>query len=57
MQLFKVEAYGDTIYVRTFDHEDVEEVLGRHFGYLPGTFYDSTPISDSDLPAGEEVYE
>ena len=53
--LFKVEAHGDTVYVRCDDARDVPDVLQRWMGPIPRGEYD---VSEAKaLPAGETVLE
>jgi hypothetical protein len=57
MNVYRVDAQGDTVYVRAADGRDVPRVLTKHFGFLPGSAYDARKINDDELPAGEEVLE
>lgn len=53
--LFKVEAQGDTVYVRCDDGRDVPDILRKWMGNIPEGLYEVTKVDR--LPAGEEALE
>lgn len=55
MSYFRVEAHGDTVYVKCDDGRDVPDVLRKFLGYIPEGEYEVTQVAK--LPAGEEALE
>lgn len=55
--IFKVQAQGDTIYLRANSKDAVPALLKKYFGFIPGSAYDVSSIEEYEVPANEEVLE